>query len=322
LTAALALWGYWSLERRDIWSISVYGASDPLALRPHPSSKHQPLIAAAAVTDVAADFVADPFMIRHGSRWCMFFEVLESSSRRGVIALANSEDGLAWRYEKVVLREPFHLSYPYVFEWQAEFYMIPETSQASSIRLYRAVEFPQRWQFVCELMQGKFWDPSVIYRDGLWWLFVMSGKASLSLYYASDLRGPWLDHPQNPLVKECRSSARPGGRLIVRAGKVVRFAQDGERTYGGALRAFEVDELTTVSYREHERPESPVLGASGSGWNATGMHHADPHQIREGQWIACVDGNRQRLGFNWRAGARHILNTTGLSRPSSRASLD
>ena len=308
------LWLYWSLQRQDVWSIGLYLGSDPLALRPHPSIEQQPLIAAADVTDVPADFVADPFMLQHGSAWCMFFEVLESSSGRGVIALASSADGVTWRYEHVVLREPFHLSYPYVFEWQGAFYMIPESSQATSIRLYRATQFPHQWEFSSELLSGKYWDPSIVRLRGLWWLFAMDASSSLTLHYAADLAGPWTAHPMNPIVRASRRSARPGGRVIVWRDTIIRYAQDGERTYGGALRAFEIDELSIEKYREHERHESPILDAAGSGWNASGMHHADPHQIREDHWLACVDGNRQRLLFNWRAGARQVANRLGLSR--------
>jgi hypothetical protein len=318
IAGVILLWVCWSLELQDVWSISIYAGTDPFSLGPHPLVGRHPLIAAADVTDVTAGFVADPFMVLHGTRWYMFFEVLDRDSRRGVIAVACSEDGYSWRYERVVLREPFHLSYPYVFEWGGVFYMIPETSQASAIRLYRAADFPGRWQLVCELIVGKYWDPSIIYKDGFWWLFALNGKASLTLHYAAGLQGPWVEHPRSPVVKESTSIARPGGRLIVHQGKIVRYAQDGERNYGAGLRAFQVDEMTTDSYREHELLESPVLVASGMGWNATGMHHADAHQISEGNWIACVDGNRQRVAFNWRAGARRILDTLGLSRRAIR----
>lgn len=59
-------------------------------------------------------------------------------------------------------------------------------------------------------------------------------------------------------------------------------------TYGSALRAFEIDELTATTYREHELPHSLTLGASGKGWNAAGMYHIDPHHIKGNEWIDCL----------------------------------
>lgn len=307
LIGVALLWAWCSVQREDIWSISIYAGSDPFHLWPHPSVGAGPVLKAADVGDVDAQFVADPFIVRDGACWYMFFEVLESESRLGVIGVASSENGFSWRYERIVLRELFHLSYPYVFGWNGSFYMIPESGQASAVRLYRAVEFPTRWQFVCELLSGKYWDASIVYRDGLWWLFALNDQVSLTLHYAAELHGPWTQHPRSPIVKNSVSSARPGGRLINYEDKIIRYAQDGEPTYGSRLRVFQLDELTTTEFKEHEVAGSPVLAASGHGWNATGMHHADVHQLDDGSWIAGVDGNRQRLDFNWRAGARRIL---------------
>ncbi len=55
--------------------------------------------------------------------------------------------------------------------------------------------------------------------------------------------------------------------------------------------------MTTTEYKEHEIDESPVLIGTGSGWNADGMHHIDPHQKGENKWIACVDGSENIFAF-------------------------
>jgi hypothetical protein len=308
LACAVLWWAWCSVERRDIWSIGIYAGDSPFSLCPHPSVGAQPVLSAADITGVPARFVADPFLVREGDRWHMFFEILEAATDRGVIGVASSEDGRTWRYQRVVLREAFHLSYPYVFLCNGTYYMLPESGFAAAIRLYRAVEFPYRWEFERELLRGVYWDPSIIQRDGVWWLFAQDDKASLTLHYASELRGPWVAHPQSPVVAGSINISRPGGRLIDYRGSIVRYTQDGEPTYGSRLRAFQVDELTTTAYREHEAADSPVLSGTGRGWNKTGMHHADAHRLADGRWIASVDGNRQRLRLNWRAGARRILN--------------
>src|SRR5262245_46202668 len=118
-----------------MWSIGIYTGDSSFQLRARPNN---PVLTNTDVTDVQAEFVADPFMLHADGRWYMFFEVLDRETQLGVIALATSDDTVNWNYEQVVLAEPFHLSYPYVFEWQGERYMIPETLGASAVCLYKA----------------------------------------------------------------------------------------------------------------------------------------------------------------------------------------
>ena len=306
---------------RDIWSIGIYIGASPLHLQsgkaPHPNPLpleegkegtvvHNPVLTAAQVTDVPATFVADPFMIQAHQTWYMFFEVLHAHWQRGVIGLATSRDGWHWHYERIVLQESFHLSYPYVFKWQDDYYMIPETLEAEAIRVYRAVDFPTTWACVGDVLAGQYADPSLFQADGKWWMLVCSTPYqhdTLCLYYADALLGPWRAHAQNPLIQGDAHSARPGGRVTVLGEgpegpaptqsrqRIIRYAQDDAPFYGKQVRAFEITELTTTRYAEREVPESPVLQPSGAGWNAKGMHHVDPHRLDDTHWLASVDGH-------------------------------
>jgi hypothetical protein len=73
-------------------------------------------------------------------------------------------------------------------------------------------------------------------------------------------------------------------------GRLFRFSQDCTGCYGRQVRAFEIERLDAEGYRERECPESPILIASGAGWNGKCMHHIDAHRLDDGRWIACVDG--------------------------------
>ncbi len=276
---------------KENWAIGIYEGSSPFSFSPA-SSVRNPVLTARDVTDMPAQFVADPFMIRDGATWYMFFEVLNKLTSRADIGLATSEDGYNWRYRQIVLKEPFHLSYPYVFRWQDTFYMIPETFQAGAVRLYKAVHFPTEWRLAATLLEGgDFADASPFYFKEMWWMFVSSSKSNiLRLFFATELTGSWVEHPQSPVIAGDLHTARPGGRVVVEESRVIRYAQDDYPKYGNKLRAFEVTELTTTSYQERASVENPVLEASGNGWNKEGMHHLDPHQIEDGKWIGCVDG--------------------------------
>ena len=45
-----------------------------------------------------------------------------------------------------VLEEPWHLSYPFLIEWGGDIWMIPESSTNRDIAIYRAVDFPLKWE--------------------------------------------------------------------------------------------------------------------------------------------------------------------------------
>jgi len=78
-------------------------------------------------------------------------------------------------------------------------------------------------------------------------------------------------------VRGNAGKARPAGRCVVYAGdRILRLAQKCDVSYGEAVRAFEIVQLDRQHYAEAEIPESPILQASGQGWNAHGMHTCDP----------------------------------------------
>jgi hypothetical protein len=286
----------------DIWSIGIYAGDSPLTLHPADGANN-PVITRDDVTDVPAVFVADPFMLKVNQTWHMFFEVMNWRTNKGEIGLASSADGLNWTYQQIVLAEPFHLSYPHVFEWSGDYYMIPESHQAGSIRLYKAREFPTEWDFVGDILVGPYFVDSSIFRhEERWWLFTETNPDlrhdTLRLYHADKLTGPWLEHPLSPVVKGNGTRARPAGRVSVVDDKIIRYAQSCYPSYGSKVRAFAVTELTTTTYREHQIHHSPILEANGAGWNAGGMHHLDAHAREDGTYLACVDGWRDLMSVS------------------------
>ena len=290
------LWQY-----EDRWSIGIYTGNSPFK-QGSPSNLSNPVLTARDVTDIQASFVADPFMVRENATWYMFLEVMPAKTYLGKIAVASSNDGWHWAYQRIVIDEPYHLSYPYVFKWENDYYMIPDCRGANAIRLYKAVDFPLRWLFVGTLLEGGYVDSSIFYHHDQWWILAANSESNdtLRLFQAKNLMGPWAEHPQSPIISNDARISRPGGRVLSYNGRLFRHTQDCATAYGTQLRAFEITELTPTSYQEREVTPSPFLQASGQGWNADGMHHIDPHQIGEGQWIACVDGNHRRRTFRLR----------------------
>lgn len=275
------------------YSIGIYSGSSPFELR-QPEDISNPILTGRDVTDIDATFVADPFMIVEKDRYYMFFEVLNRANKQGDIGYAESLDGKKWEYKKIIIDEPFHLSFPYVFKWEGSYYLIPESNKDLSIRLYQATSFPGKWQFVKNLINNhQYVDPAIFRHKDKWWLFCSeSTNDTLHLYYASDLLGNWTPHSKNPIVKSNKHIARPGGRVFTYNDHLYRLTQDDEPTYGIQVFALEITDLSETSYEER-LVKNPIVAMSGSGWNAGGMHTVDPHFVQD-RWMAAVDGRLSR----------------------------
>jgi hypothetical protein len=280
------------VTQKEQWTIGIYRGSSPFSFD-SPLNRLNPVLKAEHVTDVPASFVADPFLVKEDDTWYLFFEVYNISTQQGDLAVATSTNTWFWKYQKVILDEPFHLSYPYVFKWENDYYMIPESYEANAVRLYRAEQYPTDWSFVTELVSGReLVDNSIIYHEGRWYLFSCSTSIdTLHLFYAENLTGPWKEHPASPVVIGDNSNARPSGRVFVLGDRLYRYAMDIEPPVGlFEVKAFEITRLTPTDFSEVLVREEPIIKASGSGWNAKGMHQLDPVIIKEGSWIASVDG--------------------------------
>jgi hypothetical protein len=274
------------------WSVGLYRGRDPLHMSADPNVTN-PVFSAAQVTDRDAIFTADPFLMHAEKRWYLFFEVMNRTPPKGDIGYAwSDDDARTFKYGKIVISEPFHQSYPYVFKDGGDYYMLPESRAGGGIFLYKATKFPEEWQRVKEIIHGDYADSSIVHYGGKWWIFTTDVPYSFSIFYADSLEGPWTAHPMNHIYWRDKSKGRHGGRLTEYQGKLLRYAQDCRQGYGHSLRVFIVDKLTTDDFAEHEADSSPILEPSsdGRGWRAHSMHTLDPWLLNDGTWLASVDG--------------------------------
>ncbi len=283
---------YHRLEKTESeWSIGIYISSSHEPFNFIGENIDNPILTKDDVTDVQAEFIADPFLIHENGTFYIFFEVFNAHTNQGDIGLAISNDGMDWSYKQIVLDETFHLAYPCVFKWNNEYYMIPDTYTTKTIKLYKANDFPYSWSFVKILLEERdFVDNTIFHYDNVWWLFTGTiDNDMLYLFYSDMPLGPWTEHPQSPIIEGDANIARPGGKVIVFDDRIIRYAQDDDPYYGNQVWAFEITSLTTENYEEQRIGSKPILKGYDN-WNANGMHHISPYRVSENRWIASVDG--------------------------------
>lgn len=203
-------------------------------------------------------FYADPSLFNHKGKSYLLFEDFRYADDRALISGCEvHEDGtLGETFE--VLKRPYHLSYPLVFEDDGDIYMVPESRGSRSIELYRAVEFPTSWVVEPPLLSGlQAVDATLHKSDGIYWMFtsitngLYSSCDDLSLFFASSLKGPWTPHPQNPIIRDVRK-ARSAGRLFYDGTRLIRPSQDCSKAYGYGLVFSEITKLSKTEYEDRE----------------------------------------------------------------------
>ena len=203
-------------------------------------------------------FWADPFIVARDNKYYVFIEEFPYATQKGHISLIVMNKDGSFEPPVRVLEAPYHLSYPFVFEFESNLYLIPESSANRTVELYKCTAFPLKWEFQRNLMNNcEVVDTTLFQWQGRWWMFLnqiqTEGASSwdeLFLHYSdSPFSDNWTPHQRNPVVSDARS-ARPAGRLFVRDGRLYRPSQNCSGRYGYGFNICEITKLTETEYEE------------------------------------------------------------------------
>lgn len=215
---------------------------------------------------------ADPFVFVKDKRFFLFFEEWHENEKAHISVLELASNGKVICAPETVLERSYHLSYPHVFEYNQEVYMLPETGQNRTVELYRCVEFPNRWEFHSTLLNDiPAVDATLLEYQGRWWMFVNTcakyndayeNHDELHLYVSDTPLGPWLPHRLNP-IKLDALSARSAGKIYHLGEHLYRPAQDCSVRYGYATVVHQIITLTSHEYEEKETGRILPVGKPG-----------------------------------------------------------
>lgn len=237
-------------------------------------------------------FYADPIAVSWRGRQFVFVEEFPYATSKGIVSVVEIGPDGPIGAPRPVFEAKTHLSYPFVFERDGAMWMIPESSVAGTVELYRADDFPGGWTHVATLVSGcPVADATLVDHGGRLWLTgtVGGGGASswdaLHLWSAERLEGPWTAHSANPVLVDAMS-ARPAGAFYRRNGELWRPAQDCTTGYGAGLAFCRVTKLDDEGFAQEI---GAVLRAGGADWPGSGLH-----TVNWTDGLEVVDGCRDR----------------------------
>ena len=203
-------------------------------------------------------FNADPFVIEKDNKNFCFVECFNYSEKKAKINVYElSEKGYV--FLGTALEESFHLSFPYIFEFNNEIYMVPESSKNRDIRLYKCQNFPLDWRLQEVLIDNIDAADSMIFqKDNKWWLMTNEDPLRLNnhnyqmnLYYSENLLdGEWISHKNNPIIMDSNKARNAG--LVFDGSDVFRVSQafGFYKKYGENFSLNKIEMLDTNNYLE------------------------------------------------------------------------
>ncbi|MCJ2094962.1 formyl transferase [Methylobacterium sp. J-072] len=258
--------------------------------------------------DDARRFYADPFPLAFAGSTHVFVEEFPHATGKAIISAVRFGPDGPEGTPVPVLEEPHHLSYPFVFERDGEAWMVPESSAAGTVDLYRATRFPGGWVKEATLLSGVVAsDATLVEHAGHWWIFATVRDAgpsaplgsgsyhdALHIWSAPDFRGPYTAHPGNPVLID-PSTARPAGRIVERGGHLIRPVQDCSQGYGRALGLARIDRLDPDGFAQ------TIVSriTPGPAWPGNCLH-----TLNAGGGIECIDGSARASRIKAMIGGR------------------
>lgn len=184
---------------------------------------------------------ADPFLFDYNGETYLFAEYFSYKLNRGVIAYSKyNKNTDSFSSYKEIITEDYHLSYPLIFEYNNEIYMLPEANESDSLYFYRAVEFPEKWEKTKSLLDDirlvdttPFFIDNNLYAIGL---DISDNGNDLLLLKYQDNSFYVVDRIEN-----CNMSiSRPGGKIFAYDNRLIAVTQDCKEEYGKAINFVEV----------------------------------------------------------------------------------
>lgn len=194
---------------------------------------------------------ADPFPFEYQNRHYIFVEYYNLWKTKADLACYCLEEGGKL---KIILKENFHLSYPNIFAFEDQIYMIPETHSVKQLRLYKAKVFPDQWEMDTVLLNNiDLADASFFFAEDEQYIYIEAMEDRNGSYSNRFFR---LDM-QNKEVREIQQSTlsfvdkRPAGNFFYTKEGIYHALQECSQLYGEYMHICKVDSFNKGELKEH-----------------------------------------------------------------------
>ena len=201
---------------------------------------------------------ADPFLFKKDEKLYVFFELTDFKKRKSILAckeLFNTNEKI-----NIVYEFPFHCSYPFIFCYKDNIYILPETVQNKQVLLLKCQQFPCVWKYEKTLFSDYSSVDSTIRRFNNE-MFILTYDISKKCSYDTNIFK--LDDNLCPIMEPVYSTStkldvsRPAGNFIeISKKEYVRPVQPSNTFYGEKIvflkggADWKEEEITSVTIKD------------------------------------------------------------------------
>ena len=214
------------------------------------------------IKNLPGHFFADPFVVERNKKHYVFVEDYIKKDSKAVISVIEIDDKDNHKHFTNIIEEDFHLSFPFIFEYENDLFMVPESSENKDIRLYKCLKFPNKWIYCYNLISNIHAADTIIFKkSNLYWLLTTTSNnndysSQLNIFYSDNpLSQSWKAHKNNP-VKYDINNGRNGGLIIKNNGELIRAVQTfdynkyGQNQYGRKINLNSIINISETDFIE------------------------------------------------------------------------
>ena len=197
-------------------------------------------------------FFADPFILEIREKCIdVLVEELPFKSQKGqIVKLTINKDSYVLLERIPLLTLDTHLSYPYIFRYEGEVFVIPENGESGQLSCYKYEK--NSLKFVQKIIDEPLTDATFLTYNGCYYVFSTKGdNEKLWIYYSKDPFNNYILLNSKSFLNSLNGS-RPAGNFFNVGGKLYRPAQICNKSYGEGMLIKEITQLNTMTFQEKE----------------------------------------------------------------------